>query len=92
MFATATVPVPSESLHVVVPTSALVDEEDKTFVYVQSSKQPGQYQRRKVHLSDRSQAHSFIDEGLLPGEAVVTSGALEVDQKAHVPAAMGGMP
>jgi RND family efflux transporter MFP subunit len=92
MFATATVPVPSEALHVVVPTSALVDEEDKTFVYVQSSGHPGQYQRRKVHVSDRSQTNSFIDEGLLPGESVVTDGALEIDQKAHVPAAMAGVP
>jgi len=91
MFATATLPVPSEAPQVVVPTSALVDEEDKTFVYVQSS-QPGQYQRRQVHVSDRSQAHSFIDLGLLPGDCVVTAAALEIDQKAHAPAALAGVP
>jgi cobalt-zinc-cadmium efflux system membrane fusion protein len=92
MFATATMPVASEALHVVVPTSALVDEEDKTFVYVQSSRQPGHYQRRHVHVSDRSQVNSFIDEGLLPGESVVTAGALEIDQKAHAPAEMAAVP
>jgi cobalt-zinc-cadmium efflux system membrane fusion protein len=92
MFATATMPVASEALHVVVPTSALVDEEDKTFVYVQSSREPGHYQRRQVHVSDRAQANSFIDEGLLPGESVVTAGALEIDQKAHAPAEMAAVP
>ena len=91
MFATATVPVASEALHVVVPTSALVDEEDKTFVYVQS-RQPGHYQRRQVHVSDRSLVDSFIDEGLLPGESVVTAGALEIDQKALATAAQAGVP
>jgi RND family efflux transporter MFP subunit len=92
MFATATMPVPSEALHVVVPTCALVDDEDKTFVYVQASGQPGHYQRRQVHVSSRSLANSFIDEGLLPGESVVTAGALEIDQKAHAPAALAGVP
>jgi cobalt-zinc-cadmium efflux system membrane fusion protein len=92
MFATATLPVQNETLHVVVPTSALVDEEDKTFVYVQLSGQPGHYQRREVHVSERAQDNSLIDKGVLPGDSVVTAGALEIDQKAHTPAEMAAVP
>ena len=43
-------------------------------------------------VSDRSQINSFVDLGLLPGESVVTAGALEIDQKAHAPAEMAGVP
>ena len=60
MFATATVSLPPDASLVVVPTSALVDAEDRTFVYVQSAQQPDEFVRREVHVKKRLPSEAFL--------------------------------
>lgn len=82
MFATATVTLPAEPGQVTVPTSALIDLEDGTFVYVESDQTPDEFARRRVRVRERLHGEAVLSEGVQPGEAVVSRAALELHQKA----------
>jgi cobalt-zinc-cadmium efflux system membrane fusion protein len=57
-----------------VPNSALATEGLYSFVFVE--KEPGVLEQRPVTLVIRGRDDSFVEEGLQPGERVVTSGAM----------------
>jgi cobalt-zinc-cadmium efflux system membrane fusion protein len=83
MFATATVPLPPLAGELVVPTTALIDDGDETGVYVESAKDAHEYRWRPVHVLRRGRTESVVDRGLLAEERVVTTGALELHEKAE---------
>jgi multidrug efflux pump subunit AcrA (membrane-fusion protein) len=80
MFATATVSLPPKADLVIVPTSALIDQGDRTVVYVQSPKGLNEFLRRAVEVTERLKSEAFLAGGVRPNEKVVTRGALELDQ------------
>jgi RND family efflux transporter MFP subunit len=86
MFATATVEVPAESNQVTVPTSALIDLDDRTIVYVESPKNRNEFSRRQVRVRDRLQGDAILSGGVQPGDSIVVRGALELHQKARMEA------
>jgi cobalt-zinc-cadmium efflux system membrane fusion protein len=83
MFATATVSLPPDPDQVVVPTAALVDASDHTFVYVQSPRQPDEFRRREVQVRERLASETLLTAGVKPGDEVVSRGALELDARAQ---------
>lgn len=82
MFATATVTQPADPRQPTVPTTALIDLDERTVVYVESPSQPNQFICRPVRISERHRVESVVSAGLQPGDQVVTRGALEIHQKA----------
>ena len=83
MFATATVTLPPDPDQVVVPTAALVDAGDHTYVYVQSPRQPDEFRRHEVQVRERLPSETLLTAGVRPGDEVVSRGALELDAKAR---------
>ena len=63
---------PKESI--VIPTTALLQEEDESYVLVQESE--GVYLRRVVKAVMVSQRESLVSEGLNPGEVIVSEGGI----------------
>ena len=61
---------------VVVPRSAIVRHEGEAFVYVQTSE--GLFLRKEIELHHPTAKGWFIDEGLKPGDKVVTVGAQQL--------------
>jgi cobalt-zinc-cadmium efflux system membrane fusion protein len=57
-----------------VPNPALVTEGLNTYLFVETS--PGVLQRRRVKLAFRGVDASYVAEGVVPGERVVTTGAI----------------
>jgi cobalt-zinc-cadmium efflux system membrane fusion protein len=82
MYATAVIALPPNPGHVVVPTVALIDRDNRTMVYVQSEKHPDQFVARVVHVQERLQNEAYLSSGVSAGEKVVSRGGLELDQKA----------
>ncbi len=58
---------------VMVPLSALQHDGDRTFVYVSSK---DGYLRRTIHVLKETDGKGVVDSGLLPGERIVTHGAI----------------
>lgn len=58
----------------VVPNSALVTEERRTFVFVETV--PGELHKRVVQLGLQTRDFSVVENGLRAGDQVVTSGAV----------------
>jgi cobalt-zinc-cadmium efflux system membrane fusion protein len=58
---------------VMVPLSALQHDGDRTFVYVASK---DGYLRRTIHVLKEADGKGVVDSGLLPGERIVTHGAI----------------
>jgi RND family efflux transporter MFP subunit len=83
MYATATVRVPPDNSEVVVPTTALIDDGEHTYVYVQSAKTPTLFERRDVVVHERRADQALLRRGVIAGEKVVTRGCPELDQKAQ---------
>jgi cobalt-zinc-cadmium efflux system membrane fusion protein len=83
MFATATVSLPPDPNQVVVPTTALVDTGDHTYVYVPSPRQPNEFERHEVQVRERLPSESLLTAGVKPGDEVASRGALELDAKAR---------
>lgn len=80
MFADMLVEAP-ETASGVVPTSALLARRDETFVFVESK--PGHFEQRKVHAGVQSGDHVVLLSGVVPGERVVTRGAILLDAEAN---------
>ncbi|HLY96040.1 MAG: efflux RND transporter periplasmic adaptor subunit [Sideroxydans sp.] len=74
MFARATPVADSHNSMPRVPNAALFTIGLRSFVFVEQS--PGVLQRRHVELGLQSHEYSYVKEGLLAGDRVVTSGAL----------------
>ncbi len=83
MFAAATVSLPPDPNQVMVPTTALVDAGDHTFVYVQSPRQPDEFERHEVQIRERLPSETLLTAGVKPGDEVVSRGALELDARAR---------
>ncbi|MBV9126254.1 MAG: efflux RND transporter periplasmic adaptor subunit [Planctomycetes bacterium] len=81
MFANATVSLPPAPGQVVVPTTALIDLDKQTVVFVQSPQNPNEFSQRPVRVRERLPREAVLTEGLRPGETVVSRGALELHQQ-----------
>ncbi|MGD9929890.1 MAG: efflux RND transporter periplasmic adaptor subunit [Mangrovibacterium sp.] len=68
--------VTSESDALVVPNTALVEQEGNFFVFVQCD--PEHFEKRQVTVGDTDGKESLIRSGLLPTERIVTKGAVLV--------------
>ncbi len=89
-FVRVDIPLPPESNWVSIPTSAVVEEEDGTIVYVQKANQPGAFTRRKISIAVRGRRLMYVlmnpnasmrqigIEGLSPGEKVLSKGAIQL--------------
>jgi RND family efflux transporter MFP subunit len=64
-----------------VPSSAILARRDQYFVFVRQK--DGTYLEREVHVGDQHGQHTTILSGLVPGEDVVTEGAILLDAEAH---------
>jgi cobalt-zinc-cadmium efflux system membrane fusion protein len=80
MFADMLVEAP-EAASGLVPTSALLARRDETFVFVESK--PGHFEQRKVQAGVQTGDHVVVLSGLVPGERVVTRGAILLDAEAN---------
>ena len=74
MYARVTLIADEKTRAVRVPNSALVTQGVYAFAFVEI--EAGVFQRRKVTLSVQDREFSYIEEGVKPGERVVTTGAL----------------
>ena len=63
---------PKESI--VVPSTALLQNEDETYVFVQEEK--GKYHKRRVKVVTVNQNESLITEGLKAGDTIVSEGGI----------------
>src|SRR5450830_228725 len=73
------------SLAVELPNTSLFAEGMYSYAFVE--KQPGTFEKRRVHVRIKGRDTSFVDAGVAAGERVVTEGAFllnaEVDSNAH---------
>ncbi len=83
MYATATVAIPPNATQVVVPTTALIDDGEHTYVYVQSRDDSSIFTRREVQIQERLADRTLLASGLMAGEKVVIRGSPELEQKAQ---------
>jgi cobalt-zinc-cadmium efflux system membrane fusion protein len=97
-FVSVTVQLPNRPGLVVVPTSSLIDEGSRTFVFVATGSDRTHYTRREVKVARRGavmgmleshpQPHTAAQNGaspepIEPGELVVTSGTIELAGAYH---------
>jgi cobalt-zinc-cadmium efflux system membrane fusion protein len=61
---------------VLVPAEAVVTDDQRSFVFVRVSNRPERLERRPVSLGRHREGHVEIVDGLSPGEAFVSKGAL----------------
>ena len=73
MFATVTIAAGAARRVIAVPESALVSEENKSFVFVSTEK--NSYEKREVQIGAVADGFCEITSGLKEGEPVVTAGA-----------------
>ena len=59
---------------VVIPSTALLQNEDEAFVYVQQSE--GRYIKRPVKAATANGQETLITAGLTPGDVIVSQGAI----------------
>jgi cobalt-zinc-cadmium efflux system membrane fusion protein len=64
----------------VVPRTAVIVRDGKSFVFVEDPKNPGRYLRRLVSVADERAHAAVIDSGLVPGERAVSVGGLVLGQ------------
>lgn len=62
----------------VVPSAAVVTQGNDTLVFVEES--PGHFRRRSIHAGRENNGYVTIDEGLRPGDRVVTKGGLLLNE------------
>jgi cobalt-zinc-cadmium efflux system membrane fusion protein len=65
-----------ESQRVVVPSEAVVTDDQQSFVFVRNGEHPGALERREVVLGRQRGGRVEIVRGLAPGETYVTKGAI----------------
>ena len=68
--------VPSGTPRVVVNAEAVVTEDQKSFVFVRSAKEPGLLERREVTTGGQRDGRVEVLTGLSPGETYVSKGAI----------------
>jgi cobalt-zinc-cadmium efflux system membrane fusion protein len=98
-FVSVTVQLPNRPGLVVVPTSSLIDEGSRTFVFVATGSDRTHYTRREVKVARRGAVMGMLEshpqpgavarngaspEPIEPGELVVTSGTIELAGAYHV--------
>ncbi len=64
-----------------VPTSALLARRDQYFVFVKNK--DGSYLQREVRVGEQHGQHESILSGIMPGEEIVTEGAILLDAEAN---------
>ena len=64
-----------------VPTASLLARRDQFFVFVRQK--DGSFVQREVHVASQHGEHATITSGLVPGEDVVTEGAILLDAEAN---------
>ncbi|MFO0773840.1 MAG: efflux RND transporter periplasmic adaptor subunit [Nitrospiraceae bacterium] len=79
MFARLKIDVGDMGAFLTLPKEAVVETDGKHFVYLQSA--PDRFERREVKVANVSADHVRILDGLVPGQRVVTKGAVLI--KAH---------
>ena len=72
---------------VVVPQSAVLENNGVSFVFV---KEKDKFERREVRLGRKSSVESEIVSGVLPGEEVVTQGNYQLQYLKPTPHKDGG--
>ena len=87
MFGRMEIEVGNEPEAIVCPAEAVIHRPYGDFVFVERGRSHGKYDRRAVHVAQRRGSRAEIEDGLFPGQRVVTVGALElaalVDQLAE---------
>jgi cobalt-zinc-cadmium efflux system membrane fusion protein len=78
MFANVSIVINHDAKAVVVPTSALLHENDHRILFVRRN---GAYEGRVVHVGAEEQGLIEIVEGVAAGEEVVTRGAYQLKAK-----------
>jgi len=72
--------IPPTSGRTVVPRTALIVEDGRSYVFVRRSDRPDKFERRRVVVAEEKDDHAVIDKGLTAGESVVSVGALILAQ------------
>jgi cobalt-zinc-cadmium efflux system membrane fusion protein len=80
-YVTVHVELPATADEVEIPTSALVEDGKDSYVFVQPNKNEMKFERRKVAVSRRFQDVVYLQGSLQPGDAVVISGALLLNEQ-----------
>jgi multidrug efflux system membrane fusion protein len=73
-----------------VPLAALTQGEDRSFVYVVGPN--GTVQERPVRVAETLDGRALVDQGLQPGETVVTAGQFRLDDGVKVVEVPAGDP
>src|SRR5262249_530204 len=68
----------SSQLVATVPVSAVLSQGSAAFVFVEEA--PGQFRRRQVQVGQGAQGYRVVQDGVRPGEMVVTRGVLLLNQ------------
>ncbi|MGH7194847.1 MAG: efflux RND transporter periplasmic adaptor subunit, partial [Candidatus Saccharimonadales bacterium] len=87
MFGRMEIEVGNQPEAIVCPAEAVIHRPSGDWVFVERGRNHGKYERRAVRVAQRRGNRAQIEEGLFPGQRVVTVGALElaavVDQLAE---------
>ncbi|HEX7446742.1 MAG TPA: efflux RND transporter periplasmic adaptor subunit [Pirellulales bacterium] len=87
MFGRMEIEVGNEPEAIVCPTEAVIHRPHGDYVFVERGRNHGKYERRAVRVAQRRGSRAEIENGIFPGQRVVTVGALElaalVDQLAE---------
>lgn len=87
MFGRMEIEVGNEPEAIVCPAEAVIHRPHGDFVFVERGRGHGKYERRPVRVAQRRGSRAMIEDGIFPGQRVVTVGALElaalVDQLAE---------
>ena len=67
------VPYGAQTLGVIVPASAIIEEQEHTSVFVEEK--PGTYKKEEVKIAVRNGDQALVTEGLTAGAKVVSQGA-----------------
>lgn len=87
MFGRMEIEVGNEPEAIVCPAEAVIHRPQGDFVFLERGRNHGKYERRAVRVGQRRGNRAVIEDGVFPGQRVVTVGALElaalVDQLAE---------
>jgi cobalt-zinc-cadmium efflux system membrane fusion protein len=72
--------IPPQPGRTVIPRTALVVDDGRSFAFIRKEGDPGKFERRVVVVAQEKDDHAVIDHGLKPGEQVVTVGGLILAQ------------
>ena len=89
MYAEAEIDTGSSKKVIAVPDNAIIDSGDRQIVII--DKGDGKFEPRQVQLGRRGEGYVEIREGVIEGEAVVTSANFLIDAESNLKAALRGL-